>query len=244
MRAIYREIIKYASTIYYIVPGMKDLLMARTGESFYRKYAEPKLVYLPNIVDCKHPPVRKKEYKRNELLTVLRMTKESVRRKNIKRLIIALSGLKDMDWKLNIIGDGEYYNKIVGWTEQYKIRDRINFLGKVNNEDISSYYCGSGAFILPSLMESFGMVYAESLLCGTPILYSRGVLGFEGVFKGVGAAVDPWSVESIQEGIRDILNENEKYRDNIKQLAESGSFNIFKPEYIGKRYIGSLQEFR
>lgn len=241
LRAIYRDIIKYASKIFYIVPGMKDLLMERTGESFYRNYAEPKMVYLPNIVECKHPPVRKKEYKRNELLTVLRMTKESVRRKNIKRLILALSGLKDLDWKLNLIGSGEYYSKIEKWSEQYKIRDRINFLGKVNNEEISSYYCRSGAFILPSLMESFGMVYAESLLCGTPILYSKGVLGFEGVFTGVGPAVDPWSVESIREGIRDVLNENEKYRDNIKQLAEAGSFNIFRPEYIGKRYMETLK---
>jgi hypothetical protein len=241
LRNIFREIIKYSSKIFYIVPGMKRLLIKQTGEDFYRQFVESKMVYLPNIVEGKHAIGFKKEYKRNNLLTVLRMTKSSVRRKNIKRLLSALSGIKDIDWKLNIIGSGEYLNKVEEWTEHFKLRDRINFLGKVDNQEINSFYSEAGAFILPSLMESFGMVYAESLLNGTPILYSKGVLGFEGVFNGVGPAVDPWSVESIRDGIRDVLTENEKYRRNIKKLAESGSFNIFKPVYIGERYIESLK---
>jgi glycosyltransferase involved in cell wall biosynthesis len=170
------------------------------------------------------------------------MTKESVKRKNIKRLFIALSGIKDIDWKLNLIGSGEYYNKIESWANKYKIRDRINFLGNINNQDIGQYYSEAAAFILPSLMESFGMVYAESLLNTTPILYSKGVLGFEGVFNGVGPAVDPWSVRSIREGIRDILNENENYRKNIRELSKSGSINIFKPEHIGKIYNEAIKD--
>jgi len=64
------------------------------------------------------------------------------------------------------------------------------------------------------------MVYAESLLNGTPILYSKGVLGFDGVFSGVGSAVDPWSVESIREGIREVLIKNENYRSNIRNLQK------------------------
>lgn len=242
LRSTYREIIKYASRIFYIVPGMKDLLSRQTGENFYNKYAEPKMVYLPNIVECKLSSDFNEEYKRNNLLTILRMTKESVKRKNIKRLIIALSGINDIDWKLNLIGSGEYYGKIEKWSEQYKIRDRINFLGKVNNQEIGAYYSEAGAFILPSLMESFGMVYAESLLNGTPILYSKGVLGFDGVFSGVGSAVDPLSVESITEGIRDILIKNENYRSNIRKLAETGALNIFNPEYVGGRYIEALRD--
>lgn len=240
LRSTYREVIKYCSRIFYIVPGMKDLLIKQVGEDFYRKYAEGKMVYLPNIVDCKKPSEIKRNYKSNNLLTVLRMTKESVKRKNIKRLLSALSGIKEIDWKLNLIGSGEYYSKIEKWSERYKIRDRINFLGEVSNKEISSYYAEAGAFILPSLMESFGMVYAESLINGTPILYSKGVLGFEGVFEGIGPAVDPWSVESIREGIRDVLTENENYRRNIEKLAESSSFNIFRPDYIGERYIEAL----
>ncbi len=94
LRSIFKEIIKYSSKIFYIVPGMKNLLRKQTGEDFYRKFAESKMVYLPNIVEFNHTPDIKNEYKRNELLTVLRMTKGSVKRKNIKRLFIALSGLK------------------------------------------------------------------------------------------------------------------------------------------------------
>ncbi len=143
---------------------------------------------------------------------------------------------------MNLIGSGEFSGKIEIWSKQYKIHDRINFLGEVNNQEISSYYSEACAFIMPSLMESFGMVYAESLLNGTPILYSKGVLGFEGVFSGVGAAVDPWSIESIQEGIRNILTQNENYRRNIKNLAESGAFDIFNRQFIGARYIEAIND--
>jgi len=242
LRHIYREIIKYSSKIFYIVPGMKSLLIKQTGEDFYGKYAESKMVYLPNIVKSEYSTGLKKEYKRNNLLTVLRMTKASVKRKNIKRMLIALSGIKDIDWKLNIIGSGEYLYKVEEWAEHYKIVNRINFLGNIANNDTNSFYSEAAAFILPSIMESFGMVYAESLLNGTPILYSKGVLGFEGVFNDVGPSVDPWSVESIREGIRDVLTENENYRRNIRTLAESGSFNIFEPSYIGEKYIETIRE--
>ena len=241
LRSTYREIIKYASIIFYIVPGMVDLLIERAGEEFYKKYAQSKMVYLPNIVEVMAPMESQNGFKRNTLLTVLRMTKESVRRKNIKRLVMALSEIKDIDWKLNLVGSGEYYNEIVDWTIKYKIRDRINFAGNVENKDLGKYYSEAEAFILPSLMESFGMVYAESLLNGTPVLYSKGVLGFDGVFNGIGPAVDPWSVESIRDGIRDILNENMQYRNKIRELSESGEFQIFNPDYIGKVYSEAIE---
>ena len=63
------------------------------------------------------------------------------------------------------------------------------------------------AFVMPSFSETFGMVYAEALLNGTPILYSKDT-GFDGLFDNVGVVVDPHSLVSIGEGLRKIVQKN------------------------------------
>jgi len=85
------------------------------------------------------------------------------------------------------------------------------------------------------------MVYAESLLNGTPIMYSKGYLGFDGYFEGVGTGVDPQSIESIKNGIEDLLNNGSEYRKNIESLNNAGEFKVFSKDYIRKTYVDTLE---
>ena len=78
--------------------------------------------------------------------------------------------------------------------------------------------------------------YAEALQNGTPILYSKGYLGFDGFFENVGVGVNPKSIEAIKNGILDLLINGNKYRKQINILMKSGEFNIFNSDYITKRY--------
>ena len=53
-------------------------------------------------------------------------------------------------------------------------------------------YRAADIFLLPSGRETFGLVYAEALSQGLPVLYTRGQ-GFDGQFPDgeVGFAIDP-----------------------------------------------------
>jgi glycosyltransferase involved in cell wall biosynthesis len=233
-----KNILNYASSIFYIMPFMLNRLKRCFGETFYKNNIEKKLVFLPNII-LKEPSALKTATPKKYFFTALRMDRESVKRKNLDNLFRALKSNADLDYDLYLAGDGECFDLLKSWVEKYKISHRVKFLGKVPYHDIDHYFAEAAAFVMPSFSETFGMVYAEALINGTPILYSRGT-GFDGLFENVGEAVDPRSVESIKNGLIRIIEKNQFYRDNISRLQDENSFHIFSKDYATKKYLKAL----
>ena len=235
-------VIKRCEKMFYLIPEILVRLKLLFGENFFAEHIKPKTVFMPNIVERKLNVNGVENIQKGHFVTVLKMNKRIVVRKNIKRLLIAISQVKNHDIKLTIVGDGDYKTEIEKWVRKLKLIDKVTFTGNIKNEQIDSYYRRADAFLLPSISESFGLVYAESLLNGTPIMYSSGYLGFDGFFDGVGVGVDPMSTDSIADGIIDLINNGDSYRQNIKKLSDAGEFKIFNSEFIGNRYIETINK--
>jgi glycosyltransferase involved in cell wall biosynthesis len=231
----FRPVIEKCEKIIYLIPQITYRLKEKVGDELFEKHIKDKLVFLPNVVERKIENA-KKDVKRGNFVTVLRMNKESVVRKNIKRLLLAFKELNDKDLKLKIIGTGDYMYKVQNWVDEFKLKDKIIFVGQIDNNMIDEHYASAEAFLLPSISESFGMVYAEALMNGTPIMYSKNRLGFDGVFDDVGAGVDPLSVKSIAEGIINLLSNSTNYRKRINELDKDNAFEIFSSQYISQKY--------
>jgi hypothetical protein len=116
------------------------------------------------------------------------------------------------------------------------------FEGSLENDKIDTHFMSAEALLLPSISETFGMVYAESLLSGCPIMYSKNYLGFDEFFEGVGTGVDPMSVDSIREGIEDLYDNGSKYRMNIESLKNTDEFRVFTIDYIREKYNSTIME--
>ena len=161
-------------------------------------------------------------------------------RKNMLRLFKAIKLINDENLRLDIIGSGVFEDTVKKWVKDLGIENNVKFLGYIKNENISSYLNSAKAFLMPSKSETFGMAYAEALLCGTPILYSKGT-GFDGIFEDVGVGVDPYSVNSISDGIKNLIENNQFYRDTIKRLNDEGAFKIFSKKNVRDIYINRLE---
>jgi len=235
----FKPVFERSDKIVYLIPNIVKLMRHRVGDSFFELHIKNKLEFIPNIVERKINKIDANDGS-GSFMTALRMDRRSVKRKNLKRLLSAISIIKSPDLKLQIIGDGEYMFRVKEWVRRFKIEENILFVGNIPNSEMDKYYGSSKAFLLPSLSESFGMVYAEALLNGTPIMYSKNRLGFDGIFEGVGIGVDPLSTESIANGINDLLNNDRKYRNRIKELNNSNEFEIFSSNYIKKKYSQML----
>jgi D-inositol-3-phosphate glycosyltransferase len=46
----------------------------------------------------------------------------------------------------------------------------VSFTGRIEQENLQSYYCAADVLVVPSYHESFGLVALESLACGTPVV--------------------------------------------------------------------------
>jgi glycosyltransferase involved in cell wall biosynthesis len=93
------------------------------------------------------------------------------------------------------------------------------------------------AFVMPTRRESYGMVYAESLLAGVPILQSKG-WGIHGLFADgdVGYSCDPGSIEDIKDGLLHLLKNEAALKRGIAKRQRAGEFNILRRDSIATEY--------
>lgn len=91
-------------------------------------------------------------------------------RKGLKFLIKSLKYLEAKDWRLIVIGKGNWgkYRSYASWKNRNKL---IHIPPPV--EDIEQYYAAADIFALPSLYEPFGNANLEALASGLPVVTSK-----------------------------------------------------------------------
>jgi glycosyltransferase involved in cell wall biosynthesis len=137
--------------------------------------------------------------------------------KNFHTLIQAFSNYTG-NLNLKIIGDKA---QAFSGVENICSDERIQFLGRVSDEELSALYTNAFGFIFPSLYEGFGIPPLEAQYCGCPVISSNRA----SMPEVLGDSVLYFNPESKDEIILAILEiENNKIvRD---QLIEKGFSNI------------------
>jgi glycosyltransferase involved in cell wall biosynthesis len=95
--------------------------------------------------------------------------------KNIEGILIAFKKLLEDDpsCNLTILGDGNLQD-VINQANSLKIpQENIHFVGKIMPDFLADYYQNADTFILNSHKETFGVVLAESLCCGCPIITTK-----------------------------------------------------------------------
>ena len=103
---------------------------------------------------------------------------------------------------------------------QLRAMDFVRRIEKLPKEQLIAEYRRADLFVLPSLAESFGLVYAEALSQGVPVLYSAGQ-GFDKQFPEgyVGYCMDAREPEAVAGAIRRALEHYEQLQKNCAQAA-------------------------
>ena len=111
--------------------------------------------------------------------------------------------------------------------------NRGKYKGKVyDKEEISKIMKSCAMFAMPSITETFGLVYIESLSQNLPVVYTEGQ-GIDGLFDNpVGLAVNPYSTASIAEAIKAILANHDAYSNRVVE------FRDFDWRLIAQKYKG------
>jgi glycosyltransferase involved in cell wall biosynthesis len=81
--------------------------------------------------------------------------------------------LKDKNYVLLLIGDGEKYQKIKTMAIKYKIYKNIIFYGPSDN--VAELYSAMDVFVFPSLFEGLPLVGIEAQCSGLPVIASKGI---------------------------------------------------------------------
>jgi glycosyltransferase involved in cell wall biosynthesis len=108
--------------------------------------------------------------------TVLITVRRLVSRMGIDVLLAAVSQLRkdDPSIRLVILGDGELRPSLEAKRDALQLASHVDFMGRVSESDLKSWYQAADLFILPTVAyEGFGMVTAEALASGTPVVGTR-----------------------------------------------------------------------
>jgi len=93
--------------------------------------------------------------------------------KNPKVLVEAWQELRkrDVSARLFVAGDGDMLPDLKGLAERLGVANRVHWLGNV--ADPKALLQASDIFVLASVGEAFGLVLAEAMACGLPVVGSR-----------------------------------------------------------------------
>ncbi len=214
-----------------VVVTVHDLAVFRHPEAFppwtrtYSRLAVPRVVRAARIVTAVS------EFTAGELEAVLHVPRERIRvvpnaadatfteigpreegdyvlavgtlepRKNLARTIAAAQRL---GVELRVAGAR-------GWGGVEARGDGVRWEGEVGDEQLARLYRGALCVAYPSLYEGFGIPVLEAMVCGAPVVTSRGGATDE-VAGGAAVLVDPHDVSSIAAGIEEAIARRDELR--------------------------------
>lgn len=123
--------------------------------------------------------------------------------KGLPRLIEAWSRVRPPGWRCLIAGPGERVHRaaLERMVQAHDLSANFEFLGALDCAGTASLYDTADLLVLPSLSENFGIVVAEALAHGLPVLATRGAPWRRLSEWGAGWWVDS-TVSGLEQGLR------------------------------------------
>ena len=225
------RILLKADAVVFTSPIFKQQVIDRYVPVYFQQRIKKKSKVVPNGVD--------KFWLQNVYLHHRRINSGQIcfltvgtieKNKNHFMVVKALELLRSKGFNIEyrIVGkclDKSIYNELV----------RIPFIKYFeprSKEKLVKLYREADIFILVSEIETFGLVYAEAMTQGLPVIYSKGQ-GFDGQFKEgeVGYHADSNSPNDICQAIEKILCNYENISQKLPVLARKFDWTLIAKEY-------------
>jgi glycosyltransferase involved in cell wall biosynthesis len=134
-----------------------------------------------------------------------------VPRKAYDTLVRVLAPLADRDWRLTIAGptdrSPEALAALRAAISEADLARRITLVGAVDQERLADLYASADAFLLASLYEGYGMVLAEAMARGLPIVCTTGGAAAETVPDDAAIKVPPGEERALSLAVQRIVHD-------------------------------------
>jgi len=155
-RSIIHNLLKKAQWFNaYVLHDYKKVIDVITTPSFFLKQvilehfkADVRMIRNPSAqVNNDTPVFNKRTGNKLEIVFFGRLSVE----KGLKEFIKLLSQIDDISYNFSIIGDGPQYQELTDTVERYQIKDKVNFIGKMDRAELLLSLKNYDLFVLPSV---------------------------------------------------------------------------------------------
>ena len=233
------EILKRASAVFFLSPVYKDAVINNYVPELLREEIQKKSLIVPNgIDDFWH----NNTFERDASVIAERIIKEKVlkcifvggidKNKNIELTLKALTQLNKNGWKCTLTSVGKIVDKSI--YEQLSTNPIFQYVEPKKKEQLLDYYRKADLFIMPSHAETFGLVYAEAMSQGLPVIYTRGQ-GFDGQFEDgvVGYSVNDDDFDELTDKILNVVKQYPYFVNKCLSSVDRFKWNIISIKYLG-----------
>ena len=134
-----------------------------------------------------------------------------VPRKGYDVLVRALVPLADRAWEVAIAGSDDRSpattSALIAQIEAAGLTGRVRMLGAVGTDDLDALYRRSDIFLMPSLFEGYGMVLAEAMARGLPIVCTTGGAAAETSPDAAALKVPPGDARAFSDALARLLDD-------------------------------------
>jgi glycosyltransferase involved in cell wall biosynthesis len=191
-------------------------------------------VVVPNIVaDIFQPPSSDTPRRATDDIEMLFVGSIRDSRKGVDVLLRALRMYMDLPGarrcRLSVIGEGVKRAEYEDLAHSLGLQSQIAFLGNRSREGVAVAMAGCDLFVMPSRYETFGVVYAEAMACGKPVIACSGGPADEIIPSWAGALTPPGDHMELAHAIHRVISNLDGFdRARISEYAKKR----FGPEAV------------
>ena len=220
LRPLGVDILKRASKVIFLSESYRDNTIDKYIPKKLQKEIKQKSHVIPNgIDDYWLNNKQQKKSRKNKRLSLV-FTGSISARKNVLRSIATCKVLKNRGYDVTLTIIGPIKNKKI--YHKFKDEPLVDYVGEKTKEEIKRIYQTKDIFVMPSIRETFGLVYAEAMSQSLPVIYTEGQ-GFDCQFK---EGTVGYHVKSKDEN--DIADKIELILKNYDVIAKNCYNNVGK----------------
>jgi len=162
--------------------------------------------------------------------------------KGLQLLLEAFHGVIEtaQNASLLVVGSGSEEVRLRQYCEQNGLSDRVMFSGYKQPDELPKYYAAADMFIFPTLWDPFGIVIAEALASGLPVICSPFAGAADLIEEGKnGYILDPRDTEKMALLLSNLLTDE----DLLERLRHGALASIenFTIEKSAEQFLEALE---
>ncbi len=134
-----------------------------------------------------------------------------------------LSQLTRYNWKLNCYGEilnESYFETLKRMFGSKNLRNRVSLHAPISGEELHKAYLNADLLIHPSSFESFGMVPAEALNHGIPVIVTTGGALPDTIPASMGRSFSPGDTQGLVTILKQLFEDKSAYRRLCQAAAK------------------------
>jgi glycosyltransferase involved in cell wall biosynthesis len=106
------------------------------------------------------------------------------------------------------------------------LEDHIVFAGEADGSRLQAHYASADVFVLPTSYEGYGMVVAEALAHGLPVISTHTGAIAELVGNQAGILVPPGDVKALANALSQVLDDNDNSGVRVRERLARGARQV------------------